>query len=196
MYSQDYEEQVIADFFGSRVGRFLDVGAHDGRTFSNTLRLVEQGWSGVCVEPAASVFGALLATHRDRPAVKLVNAALAPQRGILPFWDCNGDCVGTTDTRHRDLWAGDGVRFSETWIQTLSVPDFLVAFPGPYQFVSLDVEGATFDLLRSLPLDALGVELLCVEWDQNASAQEIEEHCRQRGFSTFHVVGCNLMVSR
>lgn len=194
-YSQDREEEFITAFFGGRVERFLDVGAHDGRTFSNTLRLVEQGWTGVCVEPAASVFASLLANHRDRAGIQLVNAALAAKREIIPFWDSNGDCIGTTEIPNRDLWAkSSGVKFSKTWIQTLASDDFFAAFPGPYQFISIDVEGTSKDLLLSFPIAALGVELICVEHDGHKA--EIEAHCRALGFDRFEEVGCNLMVSR
>lgn len=194
MYSQDREEQVIADYFGDRIGKFLDVGAHDGRTFSNTLRLAERGWSGVCVEPAASVFASLIATHKERSEIKLVNAALAPKRDLIQFWDSNGDCIGSTDAAHRDLWAAGGVNFTETWLQTLAVDDFLAKFPGPYQFVSLDVEGTTRNLLLAMPIAALGVELLCVEFDDHL--EDVKAYCAGIGFEKFEVVGCNLMASR
>ena len=194
MYSQDREEGFIVEFFGDRVERFLDVGAHDGHTFSNTMHLVERGWTGVCVEPAASVFASLLATHRDRAGIQLVNAALAVKREIIPFWDSNGDCIGTTEIPNRDQWAQSGVKFSKTWIQTLTPDDFFVAFPGPYQFISIDVEGTSKDLLLGLPIATLGVELICVEFDNHKD--EIEAHCRTLGFNKFEVVGCNLMVSR
>ena len=45
MYSQSDEESFILSFFegGYKGGRFLDIGAHNGRTGSNTLRLAELG---------------------------------------------------------------------------------------------------------------------------------------------------------
>ena len=42
MYSQTDEERVILEHFAQRPsGRFLDIGAFDGRVFSNTLALAE-----------------------------------------------------------------------------------------------------------------------------------------------------------
>jgi hypothetical protein len=32
-------------------GTFFEVGAYDGKLFSNTLAFEEKGWTGVCVEP-------------------------------------------------------------------------------------------------------------------------------------------------
>src|SRR5262249_40394148 len=40
-----------------RNGVFVDVGAYDGVTFSNTLMLErERGWAGICIEPLSDVF--------------------------------------------------------------------------------------------------------------------------------------------
>ena len=36
MYSQRDEELHILGYFGDKVGRFIDIGAYDGKSFSNT----------------------------------------------------------------------------------------------------------------------------------------------------------------
>lgn len=46
MYSQNNEEEVIVNEFtrlGITTGRFLEIGAWDGKGFSNTFRLSEIG---------------------------------------------------------------------------------------------------------------------------------------------------------
>ena len=71
MFSQRDEEQVILDHFGDRVGTFLDVGAYDGITFSNTHALALKGWSGVCVEASPSCFVKLMKILRTHFAIPL-----------------------------------------------------------------------------------------------------------------------------
>lgn len=58
-YSQNGEQEAILKIFGESEGRFLDIGAYDGKTFSNTLALIERGWSGVLIEPSPNAFMAL-----------------------------------------------------------------------------------------------------------------------------------------
>ena len=69
MYSQNDEEKIILDLLKDQpVGRLLDIGAFDGKTFSNSLALFEKGWSGVVVEPNPESLVALIKLHgKNRP---------------------------------------------------------------------------------------------------------------------------------
>lgn len=49
-FTQNMEELHIVQNLPAN-GRFLDIGAHDGVTFSSTRALLLNGWSGVYVEP-------------------------------------------------------------------------------------------------------------------------------------------------
>ena len=95
-YSQNNEEEIIVPYFNGQVGNFLDIGAYDGKTFSNTLRLVELGWSGVCVEPDPTSFAALSKLHATNDKIRLVNAAFAENEGTITFYSSNGDAISTT----------------------------------------------------------------------------------------------------
>ena len=53
-FSQTGQDRLLFEHFfrGKRNGVFVDVGAYDGTTFSNTLFFERSmGWSGLCVEP-------------------------------------------------------------------------------------------------------------------------------------------------
>lgn len=56
--SQLGQDKIVDEYFhGKRNGVFVDVGAYDGVTFSNTLMLGrEGGWTGVCIEPLPDNF--------------------------------------------------------------------------------------------------------------------------------------------
>jgi hypothetical protein len=52
-YSQNGEEEILADIIdriGIQNGFFVEVGAMDGITGSNTRALAEKGWSGLMIE--------------------------------------------------------------------------------------------------------------------------------------------------
>jgi FkbM family methyltransferase len=105
MFSQNNEEEIIIEALtGVPPGKFLDIGAYDGRSFSNTMRLTELGWGGICFEPSPSVFPALLKLHGDNEKIGLVNAAITPSGGLLEFWDSGGDAISTTNLAHMEKW--------------------------------------------------------------------------------------------
>lgn len=68
-------------------GTFVDVGAHDGVTLSNSYALeVGLGWRGVCVEPLEEVFEALVQAR----ACAAVRAAAFNSSGTVKFQRLSG----------------------------------------------------------------------------------------------------------
>ena len=66
-YSQVGQDRFLLENFfrGKRGGVFLDIGAYDGETLSNTLFFEKtMGWTGLCVEPLPSAFAKLRATRK------------------------------------------------------------------------------------------------------------------------------------
>jgi len=57
-FSQNGQDEFFLEelFVGQDSGFFVDIGANDGVTFSNTYALERKGWRGLCVEPHPDVF--------------------------------------------------------------------------------------------------------------------------------------------
>jgi hypothetical protein len=58
-YSQDKQDEFLefAIFKGYKNGIFVDVGAHDGKTYNNTLYFEENNnWTGINFEPIKDVY--------------------------------------------------------------------------------------------------------------------------------------------
>lgn len=185
MYSQNDEEAHIVEFFGKlelEKPWFMDIGAYDGITFSNTLKLAELGWGGICVEPSPIPFKRLMEIHKDRPNVHLVHAALTPEENghIIPFYDCRGDGVSTLIPAHVQRWQSQ-VQYQPYWVLTLPLSSFLQQFGTQCTFLNLDVESLNIQLFRALPLAKFDkLRMLCVEHDSHDA--EIEERAREFGF--------------
>jgi FkbM family methyltransferase len=194
-YSQYGEQAHILEYFSGRRGRFLDIGAYDGVTFSSTRALVELGWSGVLVEPEANVFVKLMGNCKGIDRLTMVNAALATQAGLIKFFSSNGDALSSTEESHCKKWEAAGVPFTPIYVSTVTARDLLLRLPGPYHFVNLDVEGANVELLQTLPLAEMQTDLLCVEHDNQVGL--ILDHARSHGL-TRHILtnSTNMIVGR
>jgi FkbM family methyltransferase len=191
MYSQNYEEQIILDYFGDAFGRFYDIGAWDGKTFSNTRALLEKGWTGVMVEPSPAAFVGLLkncAEFGDR--ARLVNAAITPKPSLMEFYDAGGDAVGSLSPKHAQRWGLGKVKFT---VHTLAAPSLFSAF-GPAEFINLDVESINAILFQCLPFAWPELRLVCVEHDGHD--KQMEEFAKPAGFKAIHRNAENLILAR
>jgi len=57
-FSQNGQDSFLENNLFKKInnGFFVDIGANDGVTFSNTYFFEKKGWDGLCVEPIPSVF--------------------------------------------------------------------------------------------------------------------------------------------
>lgn len=174
MSSQYGEHQFILDHFKNRdpaALRFLDVGAFDGVSNSNTKPLADLGWSGMCVEPSPPAFCWLMKTHALNRRVELVNAAvvagayLAPMQRLRRF-HCNtadahsADQMSTLSTAHRDKW--EGHPFRDIWVPVIDWADIDQIRSGSFDFVNIDTEGTNLEVFQAMPFRP---EMVCVEAD-------------------------------
>ena len=61
-HSQQGEDGILSEIFsrlGVRQGFFVDVGASDGLTNSNTRLMADRGWAGLMIEANPTAFGNL-----------------------------------------------------------------------------------------------------------------------------------------
>lgn len=149
----------------------MDLGASNGVTFSNTRALARLKWSGVCVEASPRAFVALQDLYLYSPAVDVVCAAVMPSsQGCVKFHDTE-DVLGTVVERHRILWAGNGVKFNPIHIGVVTILDLAAVFGTQWDFLNIDLEGVTHQVLRTVPLRRYGVKLVCVEHADTSTEQ-------------------------
>lgn len=197
MHSQRDEEPVILANAPS-VGRYCDIGAYDGITFSNTRALSERGWSGVLIEPSPESFAGLMKNSEPyRSRLDLVNALVVPHRnldsGLVRFY-ANPDAVATTEEKHKAKWE-HAVKFTPIWVAAISIAEIISHFKPPFDFINIDTEGTSGDVLKAISLDAVGCNLICVEKDENRDS--IIAHLESAGkFKVFHETAENLIARR
>ena len=167
MYSQYDEEVKILEYFGKSFGRFLDVGAHNGKSLSNTYQLGLNGWSGVVVEPCPMLVQPLLDNLRGMN-VRVVNAAIGVTRSLSSFKISGTSFGATLVDANVEKWKKDLV-FTEIWVAPITWAVLFQTFPPPYDFISIDCEGMSEVLAETLAehygVGDLGVRAMCVEKD-------------------------------
>lgn len=194
-YSQYNEQAVImAEFKNQTSGRFLDIGAYDGKTFSNTYALVEHGWSGVMVEPSPSVFPALINNMKPHPSVELVNSAIVPDAGgLIRMFDSGGDFLTSSDPGHMAKW--NGVEFRPYWMHSIGVKELFDRFGYDWDFISIDTEGTNLEILMAVAANITDrCRMVCVEYDNHLT--KVQQLMTAAGFMNVHHNGTNIIFVR
>jgi FkbM family methyltransferase len=157
-YSQFGEQKFIVDFFDGKTGCFLDLGAFDGTTGSNTRCLSDLGWTGVLVEASPSSFRTLITDRYSNKNMRFVMGAISTESKLTMFRDCNCQVSTILDENHVAQHVKESYFVSSFTPQQLSV-----AVGDDFRFVSLDIEGMDLTVLREIGCLLGKTELLCIE---------------------------------
>jgi FkbM family methyltransferase len=207
MYSQNNEEEIILKYFSSNSyekGTVLSIGENDGKTLSNSLALIERGWSGILVEPDPGVFAKCVALHGDNRNVQCVNAAVGPVKGKQKFWSSGsllgtGDMslVSTLDPEELKRWEAARIPFREMEVDVITTEDLIDMLPAHqcFDFISIDAEGYDFLILTQIDLDRVGCNLICVEWN-GKNFEQYDDYITGFGFRLIHSNQENLIYGR
>ena len=81
--SQAGQDELVSKLFfrNKNDGFYLDIGAHDGESFSNTYYFDRLGWRGIAIEPLPHLFAKLQACR----TCICVNACISAEEGMVPF---------------------------------------------------------------------------------------------------------------
>jgi FkbM family methyltransferase len=162
---------VLAVLREKRDGFFVEFGAFDGITLSNTYMLEKMfGWSGILAEPSRT----------DAPMVLANRSSCAFDSRCI--WSATGESVSFTETTEigglstmtqfaqSDHW--DRSRAVEYRVETVSLGDLLVQnnAPAEIDYLSIDTEGSELTILRAFDFPRWRFNVITVEhnWVQSA----------------------------
>jgi FkbM family methyltransferase len=192
-YSQYGQDRYLAEqmFPGRTDGFFVDIGAHDGVTFSNSLHFERLGWKGICIEPNPEVFKQL----RERRSCECLNTCVSEVSGEVEFnmvvAVAEGDFTNMLSGIHNKYDKRHMRRFEREVAETggrlerVKVPSrrFNECVPAGTRidFVSIDTEGAELAVLQSIDFDAVDIQCFVIE--NNYGDASILDFMKARGYS-------------
>jgi FkbM family methyltransferase len=148
----DHRAQLNQDIFALlmnqfRPGFFLEIGANDGFTLSNTVYLEEAfGWRGILVE-ANPKYAVSLSARKNSV---IVNKAVSARKGEAAFVDAGlyGGLKSSLDGSHAEITAGA----ASITVECIGLQELLDAAAAPQRidFVSIDVEGGEVPIVEQM----------------------------------------------
>ena len=152
-YSQIGQDLSVAKFFNFKLnGYFVDLGAYDGVKFSNSKALEDElGWHGICVEALPDRF-AQLVQSRNKETCKFYQCALDSVSGKEVTFSCDEMLSGITEKI--DCYDKVREQAPTVTLKTKTLSEILEDAQAPVMidFLSLDVEGNEFEVLRGCDL--------------------------------------------
>lgn len=189
-HSQKSEDEFILKYFGAYKGALLEIGANDGKTLSNSLLLIEYAWQAYLLEPG-TICSELFTLHKDNVNVHIYNYGIGEKEEIVTFYESGAHVKGgndkglvsSTDFNETVRWRNAGVEFTERNIQLVPFNEFWLNADKPtFDFISIDVEGCEWDVLKQIDLNAVKCNALCIEYNGDLSKQIVfRNYCYQFG---------------
>jgi FkbM family methyltransferase len=162
-------------------GVFVEVGAFDGETFSNTSGLADRGWIGKYIEPHPAYAAQCLNRHKKNPAISVYNYAISDMAGLIELHE--GDAISTASTPTLDAyrsipWASK-TQFRRTLqVKAVRLDQLLVSanVEKNFELLVVDVEGFESRVFKSFSLDDWRPKMIIVELnDYHPSFHPFEE---------------------
>ena len=179
-YQSQYQQDKILNekYFKNRVGGvFVDSGAHDGKSLSNTFFYEKAlNWKGLCIEPLPKVFKQL----KENRSCILVEGAAWKEDTIKQFRIVEGysemlsGFIDTYPDAHQKRIADEialmGGSSVDVNIKCFDVTKLLLKHKlTKINFLSIDVEGSELDILESIDYNKIRIDIILAENNYNDS---------------------------
>ncbi|GHV13860.1 hypothetical protein FACS189491_09390 [Spirochaetia bacterium] len=172
-------------------GSYIDIGANDGITVSNTYIFEQLGWGegegycGVCIEPQPDVFERL----RKYRKCDCYNVALsATSRNDAEFLKFNwANTVGRLNESMSKIDRNNVQEYGKAQyikVKTMTFDGIMENYPGikHIDFLSLDVEGHEMNILKTIDFSKYSFGLMTIEKNE---PEKIVEYLKQKGYRIF-----------
>ena len=166
--SQGGESGYLAALLPPDTPAFIvDVGAHDGISWSNSAYFIQGGWRALMLEPMPKAFAEMQGRYAGNPRVTCRNLACADRAGTMPFV-LGGDHLAMLSAlapeaeTESDSESGAGQTIRVT-VETLTRVLEGEGWPRDFAILSVDAETMDYEVLLGLDFARFRPRFVVVE---------------------------------
>lgn len=189
-HSQLMQDKFVDEYLGQKEnGFFIDVGAHDGTSASNTLFFEEsRNWKGICIEPGPAEYEKLQANRKSHN----INACVSDYDGESEYTYIEGPSMmlsGLTETYNRFHEERINREISQLGgrVSKIKLPVFRLQTildqcgVTHVDYCSIDTEGSEFNIIRSIDFDKVSISVFSIE--NNYGDLDIQDFLESKGYA-------------
>lgn len=193
-YGQHKEDVFIKSIFPKYYrGTCIEVGAYDGKTFSNTYHFEQSDWKCLCIEPITSAFEACKTIRREVVQCCISDKDYEDKEFTIFHINTNACAISSLepDTRlvesHKHLITNKTTEMVK--IRSLTSLMDELQFPKYIDFISIDTENTELDVLKGIDFSRYSIKLLIIE--NNYDEPFCEDYLKQFGYKKIHRIAVN-----
>jgi FkbM family methyltransferase len=175
---------VLAELNFKTEGYYVEFGATDGITLSNTFLLGSEFlWNGILAEPAKCYKEKLFANRPNATLDFSCVWSLTGQR--LDFFETSEPELSTiADYAEIDLHAKSRKERKSYQVETISLLDLLRKHNAPnnIDYLSIDTEGSEYEILSAFDFDSYRFGVITVEHNNTSNRKKIFELLSSQGY--------------
>jgi FkbM family methyltransferase len=183
----ELENKILEIFQSKKNGYFVDIGAYDGLSISNTKILEDLGWSGICIEPHPNVFKSLI----ENRTCECINCAIWNEDTKIKFLSLSGytemlsGILDSYDTRHYNRVISElNTHGGYSEIIEIDAKKFeTIIEQTEIDFLSIDTEGSELQILEQINFDRYHINIVCIE--NNFHEDKFNNFFLQKGYKLY-----------
>lgn len=197
-YSQWEQDKYVHEniFKGQRKGVFVDIGAHDGITGSNSYFFEKElEWTGICIEPIASRYEELV---KNRNCITENCCVYSKNCDVLfcqhkGYTEMLSGILTAYDPRHIERYQREQQKMGGS-TEIVRKPAYTLTYLldkhniHKIDFLSIDVEGAEFDILQGIDFDKNKIRVIDIEDNYGDTFWKIDQFLEEKGFRKMTVL--------
>jgi FkbM family methyltransferase len=193
-YSQHGEDLIIQRLLRNCPSRsIVDVGANDGRSWSNSYLFGQLGYRLLLIEPMPHYADLCRQLYGDRDDVAVETAAVGRQRDHATFFihaDQATDQLAMRSSLRKELLPTPNM--TEMRVNVHPLADLLKKhrWPADYALLTIDAEGVDLEVLETAQLEKWRPKVICVE-EPDTSASTIPDYLGQYRYRRVAICGPN-----
>jgi FkbM family methyltransferase len=174
---------VLSELNFRRDGYFVEFGACDGITISNTYLLeLRFGWKGILAEPCRAWHSQLKRSRFAHVSTKCVWSRSGEE---LTFRQAPQPVISTIEAFGDSDGLGDRRKHGRSYqVETVCLEDLLIEFGAPPEidYLSIDTEGSELDILKAFDFSKYRIRIITVEHNHMPAREAIYALLTSRGY--------------